>query len=630
MTPQAPTAEQMEAVTIRFVGDSGDGMQLTGSHFTSTSAVFGNDVATFPDFPAEIRAPRGTTYGVSGFQVQFASTDIYTPGDVVNALVAMNPAAFKTNIEDVEPGGIVIVNEDEFTKGNYKKCGYEDGYDPLEDTELLRHYQILRVPMSRLTRESLADTGMGAKDVDRCRNMFALGIVYWLYDRSLEPTSKALDEYFGKAKKRPEVAKANIKALHSGYYFGETAELFPVRYNVPPARLKPGRYRKISGTEATSLGFVTAAHKAGKRLYYAGYPITPASEMLHQLSMLKQHNVCTFQAEDEIAAVCAAIGAAFVGDLAMCGTSGPGVALKSEAVGLAVIYELPLVVVDVQRAGPATGMPTKTEQADLLQCMFGRPSESPCIVVAPRSPADCFDMAIEAFRLAVRYMCPVMYLSDGYIANGAEPWLLPDLDAIPPIPVEHPTETNNPDGQFLPYLRNEETLGRPWVLPGTPGLEHRLGGLEKQENTGNVSYDPENHDRMIRLRAEKVQRAADVIPPLEVEGPKGCDALLLGWGGTYGSIATAATRLRETGYPVCHAHLRFLNPFPKNLEEVLRGFQTIIIPEINLGQLRMLVRDRFLIDAVGINQVRGRAFQVADLVDETVRIMEERGHARAG
>ncbi|MCH8166232.1 MAG: 2-oxoacid:acceptor oxidoreductase family protein, partial [Planctomycetes bacterium] len=465
-------------------------MQLTGGQFTNASALFGNDIATFPDFPAEIRAPRGSTYGVSGFQVQFASTEIYTPGDAVNALVAMNPAGFKTNISDVEPGGIVIVNEDEFAKGNFRKCGYEDGYNPLEDDELNRRYQIFKVPMSRLTRESLADMGMGAKDIDRCRNMYALGIVYWLYDRRIETTVDFLNEYFGKQKNKPQIAEINVRALKAGYYFGETAELFPVRYHVAPAKLKAGKYRKISGNEATVLGFVTAAAKAGKKLFYASYPITPASEIIHGLARLKHYGVMTFQAEDEIGAVCAAIGASFAGDFALCGTSGPGLALKAEAIGLAVMFELPLVVIDVQRAGPATGMPTKTEQADLLQAMFGRPSESPCVIVAPRSPSDCFDMAVEAFRLAVHCMCPVLFLSDGYLANGAEPWLLPDLDAIQPIEVNHPTETNNPEGPYLPYKRDPETLARPWVVPGTFGLEHRIGGLEKQDVTGNISYDP--------------------------------------------------------------------------------------------------------------------------------------------
>ncbi|MCZ6837098.1 MAG: 2-oxoacid:acceptor oxidoreductase subunit alpha [Planctomycetota bacterium] len=613
--------QSLESVAIRFVGDSGDGMQLTGGQFTTTSALFGNDISTFPDFPAEIRAPRGTTYGVSGFQVQFSSTDIHTPGDIVNAMVVMNPAAFKTNIADVEAGGIVIVNEDEFTKNNFKKCGYPEGYNPLEDEQFQGDYKIIPVPMSRLTRESLADSGMGTKDIDRCRNMFALGIVYWLYDRSIDPTVKFLTDTFAKVKNKPEVAEINIKALKSGYYFGETAELFPVRYRVAPAKLKKGKYRKISGSEATALGFVTAAAKAGKTLTYSGYPITPASELIHHLSRLKHFGVRTFQAEDEIAAICATIAASFAGDFAITGTSGPGIALKSEGIGLAMMYELPMVIVDVQRAGPATGMPTKTEQADLLQCMFGRTSESPVIIVAPQSPSDCFEMAIEAFRLSVRAMCPCIYLSDGYIANGAEPWLLPDLDAIEPIKIEHPTVTNNPDGPYLPYQRDPETLARPWAIPGTPGLEHRVGGLEKQDVTGNVSYDPDNHENMIKTRALKIQKLADIIPPLTVLGPEQGDVLLLGWGGTYGSITTAGNRLRDMGHSVATAHLRYINPFPKNLGEVLSAYRTVIIPEINMGQLRLLIRDRFMVDAIGINYMKGKGYMVQDLVNETLAIM---------
>jgi 2-oxoglutarate ferredoxin oxidoreductase subunit alpha len=612
----------LDAVVIRFCGDSGDGMQLTGGQFTTTSALFGNDVATFPDFPAEIRAPRGTTFGVSGFQLQFASTDIYTPGDSVDALVAMNPAGLKTNLGDVEPGGIVIVNEDEFDAVNLKKCGYPEGYNPLDDESLTRRYRVHRVPMSRMTRESLAPVGMGAKDMDRCRNMYALGLVYWLYDRPLDATVRYLNDYFGREKKKPEIADLNIRALRAGFNFGETAEMFLERYRVAPAKLKHGAYRRISGNEATALGLVVAAAKAGKHLVYSGYPITPASELLHQLAGLKSHGVRTFQAEDEIAAICAAIGASFAGEFGVTGTSGPGMALKAEAVNLAVMLELPLVIVDVQRAGPSTGMPTKTEQADLLHAVCGRPSESTVIVLAAQSPADCFETAIEAWRLAVRHMCPVIMLTDGYIANGAEPWLLPDLASIPPIVVRQPTETNNPGGPYKPYLRDPQTLARPWVIPGTPGLEHRVGGLEKQDGTGNVSYDPDNHDHMVRTRAAKVLKAAEVIPPLQVRGPQEGEVLLLGWGGTYGSITTAADELRARGHAVGSAHLRHLCPFPANLGDVLRRFRTVIIPEINLGQLRMLIRAHFLIDAIGINEVRGRMFRVQDLVDRTIEIMK--------
>ena len=620
--PRHVEIQSRDSVVIRFCGDSGDGMQLTGGQFTSTSALFGNDIATFPDFPAEIRAPRGTTFGVSGFQLQFSSSEIYTPGDAVHALVAMNPAGLKTNIADVEPGGIVIVNEDEFDKVNLKKCGYADGYNPLDDDALNRKYRFHRVPMSRLTRESLAVTGFGAKDTDRCRNMYALGLVYWLFDRPLDGTERYLNDYFGAEKRKPEIADLNIRALRAGFNFGETAEMFASRYQVAPAKLKPGVYRRISGSEATALGLVVAAAKAGKKLHYCGYPITPASELLHHLSRLKTFDVRTFQAEDEIAAICAAIGVSFAGEFAVTGTSGPGMALKSEAMNLAVMLELPLVIVDVQRAGPSTGMPTKTEQADLLHAVLGRPGESTVIVVAPSGPADCFEMAIEAFRLAVRHMCPVIYLSDGYIANGAEPWLLPDLDSIAPIEVSHPTQTNNPGGPFLSYKRDPTTLARPWVIPGTPGLEHRVGGLEKQDVTGNISYDPDNHEHMVRTRAAKVHKAADAIPLLTVRGPESGDVLLLGWGGTYGAITTAGDELRHKGHSVSTAHLRHLCPFPKNLGDVMRRFKTIIIPEINLGQLRFLIRAHYLVDAIGINEVKGKMFRVQDLVNKTIEIIQ--------
>ncbi len=615
--------QQLDEVVIRFCGDSGDGMQLTGGQFTSTSALFGNDFATFPDFPAEIRAPKGTTFGVSGFQVQFASKDIHTPGDAVNALIAMNPAGFKVNIADVEPGGIVIVNEDEFEKVNLRKCGYEDGYNPLDDEEINAKYRVYRVPMSRLTRESLAESGMGAKDIDRCRNMFALGVVYWLYERPLETTIGFLEETFTKKKNKPEIAKINIDALRAGYYFGETAEIFPVRFRIAPMKRKPGTYRRIGGNEATVLGLVTAAQKAKKNLLYASYPITPASEILHGLARMKQYGVKSFQAEDEIAAVCAAIGASFAGDIGVTGTSGPGMALKSEAMGLAVILELPLIIVDVQRSGPATGMPTKTEQADLLQAMFGRASECPCIIVAPSGPGDCFEMAVEAVRLSVRHMCPVIYLSDGYIANGAEPWLVPDADSIEPIEVTHPKASDFAEG-FLPYLHDRETLSRPWALPGTPGLEHRVGSLEKEDGTGNLSYDPDNHDAMVRLRAAKVEAAAKFIKPLEVDGPESGEALLIGWGGTHGSIATAAEELRKKGRSVAHAHMRHLNPFPSNLGELMSRYEHVIIPEINLGQLSMLIRAKYLVDAKGINLVRGRAFRVDELMRRIEAAIEGR------
>lgn len=619
---QTARTEDLEAVAIRFCGDSGDGMQLAGGQFTDTSALFGNDIATFPDFPAEIRAPRGTTFGVSAFQVQFASTAIHTPGDTVNALVAMNPAGFKVNLPDVEPGGIVIVNEDEFTKTNFRKCGYPDGYNPLEDEDLRTKYHIFCVPMTRLTRESLTDSDMGAKDVDRCRNMFALGIVYWIYQRPLETTIRYLNEYYGRRKERPEVASINVKALKAGYYFGETAEMFPSRFHIAPAKQEPGVYRRISGNEAIVLGLTVATQKANKNLLYASYPITPASDIIHGLARLKHFGIRTFQAEDEIAAICAAIGASFAGDIGVTGTSGPGLALKSEAMGLAVILELPLIIVNVQRAGPSTGMPTKTEQADLLQAMFGRSSESPCIVLAPSGPADCFDIAIQAVRLATKFMCPVVILADGYIANGAEPWRIPDPDSIEPIEINHPNKDMFTDKPFNAYERDAATLARQWAIPGTEGLEHRLGSLEKEDLTGNVSYDAANHDHMVRLRTDKVAGVAKVLPPLTVRGPESGEALLLGWGGTYGAITTAGDRLRAEGLDVATAHLRHLNPMPSNTAQILSQYQKIIIPEINLGQLSMMIRSRFLIDAVGINVVAGQAFRVTDLVERVKNIID--------
>lgn len=615
MPPQTEVpSETRQRVAIRFAGDSGDGMQLTGGQFTNTSALLGNDFATFPDFPAEIRAPKGTTFGVSGFQVHFADDHIHTPGDIVNALVAMNPAAFKVHIVDVEPGGIVIVNSDEFTKGNLKKAGYNADYNPLDDEDLVSQYRLFQIPMSRMTRESLAGGEDSVRDIDRCRNMYALGIAYWLYQRPLDATLDFFDHYLVKQKNRPDLAELNAKALKAGYYFGETAELFTTRYEVAPATMPPGTYRKISGNDAAAIGFVTAAQKASKQLIYAGYPITPASDLMHALARLKHFDIKMMQAEDEIGAVCCAIGASFAGALGMSGTSGPGMALKSEAMALAVILELPLVVVDVQRAGPSTGMPTKTEQTDLLSSLYGRPGEAPVVVVAPQSPADCFAMAIEAVRLAVHCMCPVIYLSDASLATGAEPWRIPDVDNIPPIQISHPTSVEGE--KFEPYVRHPETLARPWAIPGQAGLEHRLGGLEKQEHTGNVSYDPENHETMIRLRADKVARAAAVIPPLAVEGSPNAKTLLLGWGGTYGAIATAAVRLGQEGIDVATAHLRYLNPMPANIEEVLRRFEHVIVPEINTGQLAMLLRARYLIDVASINHIRGRSFQVGELVEE--------------
>ena len=610
-----PTSELRSAV-VRFAGDSGDGMQLAGAQFTTTSAVVGNDIATLPDYPAEIRAPVGTVAGVSGFQINFASESIYTPGDRVNALIAMNPAAFKAHIDDVEPGGIVIVNESEFNKVNLKKAGYDEGYNPLDDEDAYgRKYNLFKVPISRLNTEALKDTGLGAKDVNRCKNMFALGIVYWLYDRPLDTTISQIDSYFGKKKKMPEVAQANIASLKSGYYFGETAELFPVRYHVAKATISPGKYRKITGNEAVAMGLVTAAKLAEKDVCYCSYPITPASNVLHALAGMRNFGVKTFQAEDEIAAVCAAIGASYAGQLGVTGTSGPGLALKSEAIGLAVMTEMPLVVVNVQRGGPATGLPTKTEQSDLMQAMFGRNGECPVVVIAAQSPGDCFDSAIEASRIAMQHRVPVVLLTDGYLGNGSEPWRIPDHTKFEKIKVEHPTD---PEG-FEPYSR-DENLVRPWALPGTPGLEHRIGGLEKQHITGNVNYEPDNHQLMTEVRRQKVLRIADKLDPVQTYGHAEGDLLVLGWGGTYGSIYTAVERANLAGKKVSGLHVRHLNPMPKNLGEVLKRFKHVLVPELNMGQLRMIVRARFLVDARGLNKVQGKPFLVEE-IEQAIDLM---------
>ena len=606
---------ELSAAVVRFAGDSGDGMQLAGTQFTDTSAIVGNDVATLPDYPAEIRAPAGTVAGVSGFQINFADQDIYTPGDHVNALIAMNPAAFKAHIGDVEPGGIVIVNESEFDKVNLRKAGYADGYNPLDDVKYNTGYQLFKVPITRLNQEALADSGLSAKDINRCKNMYALGVVYWLYDRPVDQTVKFLEGYFRGKKNLPTVADANVGALKAGYYFGETAELFPVRYQVAKASIKPGKYRKITGNDALSMGLIAAASLAKKDLIYCSYPITPASTILHAMANQRHFGVKTFQAEDEIAAVCAAIGASFAGQLGICGTSGPGLALKSEAIGLAVMTELPLVVVNVQRGGPSTGLPTKTEQSDLLQAMYGRNGDCPVVIIAPKSPADCFDAAMEAARLSMEHMVPVILMTDGYLANGSEPWLIPDADQLPPIHIEH---AKDPDG-FQTYSR-DENLVRPWAIPGTPGLEHRLGGLEKEHLTGNVVYDPENHQLMTALRQEKIRKIADLIPPIKPYGQESGELLLVGWGGTYGAIATAVDRARAKGKSVSSIHLRHLNPMPKNLGEVLGKFKRILVPELNTGQLRLILRGKFLIDARGLNKIQGRPFLVEE-IDQAIDLM---------
>jgi 2-oxoglutarate ferredoxin oxidoreductase subunit alpha len=602
------TVITLPSVTVRFAGDSGDGMQLAGTQFTDTSALVGNDISTLPDFPAEIRAPAGTPAGVSGFQVHFSSTDIFTPGDAVDALVAMNPAALRANVKSVKDGGIVIVNEDAFAEKDLKKAGYT--VNPVEDGSL-KGYRVIKVPINKLTTAAAKESGLGAKDIDRCKNMFALGLVYWLYGRPMDPTIQFIERKF--AKKLPAVAQANTLALKAGYHFGETAELFHEQFHVPKAKLAPGTYRKITGNEAIAYGMITASRLADKQLVYCSYPITPASDILHELSSHKNFNVVTFQAEDEIAAVGAAIGASFGGALGATGTSGPGLALKAEAMGLAVMTELPLVVIDVQRGGPSTGLPTKTEQADLFQAMYGRNGECPLAVLAPASPADCFNAVIEAFTIATKYMTPVIVLSDGYLGNGAEPWQIPDVTKLPRITINHPKEGNDANG-FMPYKRDESHV-RPWAIPGTAGLEHRIGGLEKQDVTGCVSYDPANHEHMVRTRQAKVNGIKPAGADMLWTGPKKGQLLLLGWGSTFGAIKAATLELQKEGISVAACHLRYLNPMPARLTEIFKNFDQILIPEMNLGQLRMLLRAKFLVDAKGLNKVRGQPFTIHEIVN---------------
>jgi len=610
--------QELERVTIRFAGDSGDGMQVTGTQFTRTAAVFGNDISTFPDYPAEIRAPAGSLPGVSGFQISFSSSDIHTPGDQPDVLVAMNPAALRANVGDLPPGGALIVNTDAFTGPNLTKVGY--AANPLEDGSL-GAFTVFEIPISTLNARALEGLEMTSKQVDLTKNFFALGVMFWLYERSMDPTISWIDDKFGK---RPIIAEANKRALKAGYAFGETTEIFHTSYRVAPAHLAPGTYRNITGNEAAALGFVAAALKAGRPLFYGSYPITPASDILHQLSGYKHFGVTTFQAEDEIAAIGSAIGASYGGAIGLTGTSGPGIALKSEAMGLAVMTELPLAIVDVQRAGPSTGMPTKNEQSDLLQVMFGRNGDSPMPVVAPATPGECFDLAFETVRLALKYMTPVVFLSDAFLANGSEPWAIPEVDSLPDLSVPNRTEAEG----FQPYSRDPLTLARPWAVPGTPGLEHRIGGLEKADVTGNVSYDPDNHHRMTELRAAKVAGIAADIPALEVFGPEHGELLVLGWGSTYGAIRSAVERLLAQGRSVAHAHLRHLNPFPANTEQVLRSYRRVLIPEVNLGQLLLLIRARYLVDAVGYDRVRGKPFRIAEIEDEVVRLLEDGGDAR--
>ncbi|HZM16339.1 MAG TPA: 2-oxoacid:acceptor oxidoreductase subunit alpha [Candidatus Krumholzibacteria bacterium] len=607
-----PRVERLSRVVVRFAGDSGDGMQITGDRFTATAAAIGNDLSTLPDFPAEIRAPAGTLPGVSAFQIHFSSEDISTPGDEPDVLVAMNPAALKVNIRDLKPNGWLIVNADAFGPKDLEKAGYET--NPLEDHSL-DAYRILPVEIEKLTKEALKETKLTAKEKERCKNFFALGLMYYLYNRPLDNTVTWLGRKF---KDKPEFIEANTLALKAGYTFGEATEIFQVTYEVPPAKLPPGKYRNINGNSALSLGFVAAAQQAGLPLFLGSYPITPASDVLHELSGYKNFNVFTFQAEDEIAAAGAALGASFAGSLGICTTSGPGLALKSETIGLAVMAELPLVVVDIQRAGPSTGMPTKTEQADLLQALFGRHGESPVVVLAACTPADCFWMAFEAARLAITHMVPVILLSDGYLANGSDPWLLPKVSDLPRIV---PGFRTDPQG-FEPYMRDPATLARPWVRPGTPGMQHRIGGLEKWDGSGNVSYDPENHEHMVHVRAEKVARIAHDIAPLQVQGPQSGDLLVLGWGSTYGAITSAVADLAAEGIVVSQTHLRHMNPLPKNLGEVLHRFRRVLVPELNSGQLALLLRGRFLVDAISYSKVQGQPFKRREIMERIRKVLE--------
>ena len=595
--------EVIDRAVIRFAGDSGDGMQVTGSQFTNTVALYGNDIATFPDFPAEIRAPAGTLPGVSGYQLHFSSNEVYTPGDLVDVLIAMNPAALKMNVADLKANGILIVNSDAFAETDLRKAQMTS--NPLEDHSLDK-FRLFPVELERLTKAALDHLGLDAKSVSRCKNFFALGMCYWLYNRSMDSTVRWIEDKFSK---KPLLVEANKLAMKAGYSYCEATEAFQISYEIPPAQLEPGLYRNISGNQALALGFITASQKSGLRLFQGSYPITPASDILHELSQFKDFGVITFQAEDEIAAITSAIGASYAGALAITTTSGPGMALKTEAMGLAIAVEIPLVICDIQRGGPSTGLPTKTEQADLFQALFGRNSEAPIPVIAAATPSDCFWAALEASRIAVKYMVPVIVLSDGYLANGAEPWKIPNLDEIPAIPVNFASDPSD----FKPYRRNPETLARPWAIPGTPGLEHRIGGLEKQDVTGNINYEPLNHEKMVRVRAAKVEAIAQDIPDINPAGDPDGDLLVVAWGSTHGSITAAVNSQRELGHRIGHVHLRHLNPFPRNLGNVLKRYKRVLVPELNMGQLLWLLRAKFLVNAIGLNKIQGRPFKQAEL-----------------
>jgi 2-oxoglutarate ferredoxin oxidoreductase subunit alpha len=613
-----PTVDKdLESVVIRFAGDSGDGMQLTGTQFTNSAALFGNDLATFPDFPAEIRAPIGTLAGVSGFQIHFGSTRIHTPGDMSHVLVVMNVAALKANIKNLVKGGVIIANSDGFDSKNMRLANVPEDKNPLTDGSL-DEYDLKIIDVTKITRAALTDSGLSVKEIDRCKNMFVLGLVYWMYNRNMESSIAFVKVKF---KKNEAVMNANLKIMQAGWSYGETTEMFANRYNVAPAKMEAGVYRSIMGNQAAALGLIAASVKSGLSLFYGTYPITPASDILHELSKYKNFNIKTFQAEDEIAAICSSIGASFGGSLAITGSSGPGIALKGEAIGLATMLELPLVIVNVQRAGPSTGLPTKTEQADLMQAFYGRNGECPLVIVAAQSPGDCFNMAYEACRIALEHMIPVFLLTDGYIANGSEPWMYPQSKDLQDIKVEFAPEKTNTDDKFMPYMRDDK-LSRPWALPGTKGLEHRIGGLEKQNITGNISYDPNNHEQMIHLRQEKVDKVANYIPLQTMDnGPETGDLLILGWGGTYGALKTATTILRGEGLNVSHAHLRYISPFPSNLGEILKGFKTVVVPELNNGQLVKIIRDKYFIDAIPYNKIQGLPFMSTEVVNKIKEIL---------
>ena len=609
--------KQVDEVVIRFAGDSGDGMQLTGGRFTETTAVVGNDLSTLPDFPAEIRAPAGSLAGVSAFQIKFSNKDIHTPGDVPDVLVAMNPAALKVHQSEVLPGGTIICNSAAFNARNLKLAGYES--NPLDDKTLEDYYTLYSIDMSKMVAAACEDLDLAPKLVDRTKNFYALGLLFWMYDRPLKSTEDWLTKKFAK---KPEIIESNTRALNAGYNYGETAEIFTTRYTVDKANLPPGKYRNVVGNYALSMGLAAAAERSKLELFLGSYPITPASDILHTLSAWKHLNIKTFQAEDEIAGITSALGAAFSGSLAITTTSGPGIALKGEAMGLAVITELPLVVINVQRGGPSTGLPTKTEQSDLMQAMYGRNGEAPMPILASSTPGDCFYVAYEACRIAIKYMTPVMLLTDGYLANGSEPWIVPKVKDLPPIDVKFADKSNIIDGQYMPYLRDKDTFARPWAIPGTENLEHRIGGIEKEDVTGNVNYDPENHYHMVKTRALKIQKIANEFEPTEIYGDKSGDLLILSWGGTQGACRSAAEALINKGKKVSHVHLRWINPLPNDLGEILIKFKNVLVPEINLGQLIKIIRSEYLVDAKGLNKVKGKPISSAEIQEHATKIME--------